>query len=360
LNPGERWFLVSAQKQGLGCQGAEKLVSVMRFSTEAFAATDRLEAFSEDFASQVANLNVRRLDEPGWAPFCSISAAADLGGVKMTDCAGSPIEFSRGKKQLADGDDHFTFVVNSKGSMRVLQKDAVISSREPCLMVIDHTLQAQVQCAYDQLLPANDHLNHRAFAFVVPRETLRYAVPNLEAYVGVPFQQKPVILEHLLQYSDGLIRTCERSNDAALSRAMGDHVFDLLVMLLGPTKDAAHLASHRGLKSARLHAILAFIERHLDAPGLNSQMIASHYGISRRYVFQLMEENGETLSRHVLRRRLEKAAAMSSNPVTEHMRISDIAYACGFNDLSNFSREFKRQFGDSPRSFRTQKASFAV
>ncbi len=141
---------------------------------------------------------------------------------------------------------------------------------------------------------------------------------------------------------------------------MGDHVFDLIALLLGPTKDAAHIASRRGLRAARLTGILAFIERNLDTPGLNSQMIASHYGISRRYVFQLMEENGETLSRHILRRRLDVAVAMSSDPVMEHMRVSDIAYACGFNDLSNFSREFKRRFGDSPRSFRAQKAGCAA
>jgi AraC-like DNA-binding protein len=327
----------------------------MRFSTDGFPEAERLDAFAEMFANQVANLNVRRLDDPERTPIQSLSAAAELGDVMMTDCAGTPIEFARSKKQVADGDDHITFLLNPKGAMRVIQNDAATGGVDPCLMLIDHTMQAQVQCSYDPLLPTHDHQGHRGFAFVVPRRALGQAVPNLEAYVGVPFEQKPIILGHLLQYSDTLIKICELGDDPSLHRAMGDHVFDLIVMLLGPTKDATHMASGRGLKAARLKAVLAFIERNLDHPGLNAQMIAGHYGISRRYVFQLIEENGETLSRYLLRRRLEKAAALSTDPAMRHSRISDIAYACGFNDLSNFSREFKRQYGESPRTFRIQR-----
>jgi AraC-like DNA-binding protein len=34
------------------------------------------------------------------------------------------------------------------------------------------------------------------------------------------------------------------------------------------------------------------------------------------------------------------------------MRISDIAYACVFADLSYFNRTFKHRFGETPRFYR--------
>jgi AraC-like DNA-binding protein len=34
------------------------------------------------------------------------------------------------------------------------------------------------------------------------------------------------------------------------------------------------------------------------------------------------------------------------------MRVSDIAYACGFNEVSYFNRCFRRRFGASPTQMR--------
>jgi AraC-like DNA-binding protein len=44
---------------------------------------------------------------------------------------------------------------------------------------------------------------------------------------------------------------------------------------------------------------------------------------------------------------------MLRDPAARQMRISDIAEACGFSDLSYFNRTFKRQFGEAPRLCRT-------
>ncbi len=177
----------------------------MRFSTDAFPEAERLEAFREEFACQVTSLSVSRLDDPERAPFRSVAATAQLGKVMMMDCSGTPTEFSRGHRQLADGDDGFTFLLNPKGSMRVIQNHNAIARVEPGLLVIDHARPVQAQCSYDQLLPTNGSYSHRGFAFVVQRSALRLAVPDIDAYVGAPFEERPIILEHLLRYSEGVI-----------------------------------------------------------------------------------------------------------------------------------------------------------
>jgi AraC-like DNA-binding protein len=58
---------------------------------------------------------------------------------------------------------------------------------------------------------------------------------------------------------------------------------------------------------------------------------------------------GVTPHQYALRTRLRAAAlrlATSNAPVT------DITYACGFADLSNFNRTFRAEFGVSPRAYR--------
>jgi AraC-like DNA-binding protein len=47
-------------------------------------------------------------------------------------------------------------------------------------------------------------------------------------------------------------------------------------------------------------------------------------------------------------RRLRKAAELAR----DERRISDIAFECGFNDLSYFNRCFRRRFGLTPTAAR--------
>ncbi|MCG8330093.1 MAG: AraC family transcriptional regulator [Chitinophagales bacterium] len=60
---------------------------------------------------------------------------------------------------------------------------------------------------------------------------------------------------------------------------------------------------------------------------------------------------GETIGRHIKRKRIEKAAeylCYSDNTV------SDISYELGFNDIATFSKAFKNKYGDSPTDFRSK------
>jgi len=59
-----------------------------------------------------------------------------------------------------------------------------------------------------------------------------------------------------------------------------------------------------------------------------------------------------TLSERVLELRLQKARAMLSDARNDRMKVSDIALACGFNEVSYFNRRFRARFGCSPTQYR--------
>jgi AraC family transcriptional regulator len=58
---------------------------------------------------------------------------------------------------------------------------------------------------------------------------------------------------------------------------------------------------------------------------------------------------GVTPHQYILRMRLRRAAALLSQKAT---KIVDIALECGFGDISNFNRNFRAEFGVSPRAYR--------
>jgi AraC-like DNA-binding protein len=58
---------------------------------------------------------------------------------------------------------------------------------------------------------------------------------------------------------------------------------------------------------------------------------------------------GVTPHQYLLRARLRQAAVRLA---VEGTSILDIAFDCGFGDVSNFNHAFRGEFGESPRSFR--------
>ncbi len=83
---------------------------------------------------------------------------------------------------------------------------------------------------------------------------------------------------------------------------------------------------------------------------LSLEQVAGHLGLSPFYFLRLFRgELGVTPHQYLIRARLSRAAALlldGTSPVTE------IAYAVGFLDLSNFVRTFHREVGCSPAAFR--------
>jgi AraC family transcriptional regulator, positive regulator of tynA and feaB len=89
-----------------------------------------------------------------------------------------------------------------------------------------------------------------------------------------------------------------------------------------------------------------------------SSAIAEALGVSPRYLQMVFAEVGTTPSRFLVARRLEAAAARLRH-LERPLRVTDIALECGFNDLSYFSRAFRRRFGTSARAYRLRFAANA-
>jgi AraC family transcriptional regulator len=100
---------------------------------------------------------------------------------------------------------------------------------------------------------------------------------------------------------------------------------------------------------ARVTQTIRAIERHMDA-SLTLEGLARRAGLSPYHFLRTFERvTGSTPHQYVLRARLREAARRLAS---DHEKVVDIAFDCGFGDISNFNRAFRAEFGESPRIFR--------
>jgi AraC-like DNA-binding protein len=141
-----------------------------------------------------------------------------------------------------------------------------------------------------------------------------------------------------------------------LLHAVVTHIHDLIAVGLGDSGDGAAKAKSSGVKE-RLEAIKADILENLSSPELTGTAVALRQRVTSRYIRMLFQKKGTTFSKFVLNARLMRAHGMLSDPVFASMKISDIALAVGFNDLSYFDRTFRRQFHASPSELRATRVT---
>lgn len=95
-----------------------------------------------------------------------------------------------------------------------------------------------------------------------------------------------------------------------------------------------------------------YLEQHYFEP-LNISQLADHLEYSRGHLQQLYHQQaGRTIGQALLAFRLQKFTerlCSSAEPITR------LCYQCGFRDLANFYRTFRKLTGQTPRQYRSAK-----
>jgi AraC-like DNA-binding protein/ligand-binding sensor protein len=93
----------------------------------------------------------------------------------------------------------------------------------------------------------------------------------------------------------------------------------------------------------------AYIAEHYAEP-LKLGQVARAVNLSAYYFCKVFKQStGLTLTDYLARQRVEIVKQALLNP---HVRISEAAYAAGFQSLSQFNRMFRRITGEAPRTYR--------
>ncbi len=188
---------------------------------------------------------------------------------------------------------------------------------------------------YEILTP---HLSERS-AVLISGPLLR------EAVLSSGLQQTPVIplaspemLEHLLERMPGMLRESYRSS---VRRKISGLCFELIQYLSAPDTAPSH--------PENLNSVLEKIGREYEKP-LDVESLALYAGISASSLTRLFKRYlNETPHQYLTGVRMRQAARM----LEQHtLSIKEIAERVGYENPLNFSTEFKKRFGESPKRFR--------
>ena len=100
----------------------------------------------------------------------------------------------------------------------------------------------------------------------------------------------------------------------------------------------------------RINKVLDYIDKNLEKP-FSLEDLSTVASFSKYHFHRIFSAIiGESIFQYILRIRLEKSASLML--VQPQEKLANIAYRCGFSDLSIFSRNFKKHFKIAPSTYR--------
>jgi AraC-like DNA-binding protein len=310
---------------------------LLRISTEMLLERDRFSAFREEFARRVLAMDV--IDHSDGRPRIDLTLTA-FGPTAVGALIATPMEFIRHKYHLKDSSDDFRFSMIDIGPIQYAQAGQ------------DRAYDVGSACFIDQGRPMRGFGAGQGSIrnIVVRAAALKSLVTHPEDLAGRPVHPGPAL--RLLDDYLRSLTSLQESPSSELALIIGDHLLDLVAAALGPTAEATEIIAQRGVKAARLRAILAEIARRFRDPDFDLDNVARALDLSRRYVQRLLEETGKSFTEHLVERRLERSFAMLTDRRYLHLAIIDVALVAGFGDVSHFNRVFRRRFGETPSGVR--------
>ncbi|MEQ9695011.1 GlxA family transcriptional regulator [Shimia sp. SDUM112013] len=103
-----------------------------------------------------------------------------------------------------------------------------------------------------------------------------------------------------------------------------------------------------GIRNKKLLQIITIFDEEIEQQ-VELDEVADRVGVSRRQMERLFSHHiGRTPKRYLMDLRLQRARALMAET---DLPVSEVAFACGFESTSHFSKRFRERFGVSPYSF---------
>jgi len=267
----------------------------------------------------------------------------DLPAIPVFTIAGRALAMERTKALIAaDGKVGFALSIVRHGAAQIVQQGRTVEIGSGAATLTTGAEPVSLNFAADV----------DALTIMPSRAPLAALVPDLDDRVARSIPADGDALRLLAGYADMVHR--HPPGTPALQQMVAAHLFDLTALAIGASGDAAVLAQGRGARAARLAALKRDIGEMLTEPGLSIGALAARHRISPRYVAALFADEHTSFSDFVRGQRLERAYRLLVNPLHARRSISELAYACGFNDLSYFNRCFRARYGTPPGALRRE------
>lgn len=305
----------------------------IRASTDHIPSADRFSYWADVVAQTFVPLEC---DAPARRSFSGSIRHRRMARVGITEVSASAQRVKRTRAKIAQSpSDDLIVVVNISGQCHVGQRTAtaLLLAGEGAMVSARETYFFEFPDAFRQLV------------LKVPRALL-YVRPSYDTAFRLATGPANLLRHLALAILDGPEQTAI-GEEVAVERAM-------LELLRSAAAPASTGELHANVAAARYAEACGYIVRNLSDPALSPAVVAAHVGVSARSLSRLFAINGQTIERCIWSRRLVAAREQLADPQLRHMSITEVAFACGFNDAAHFSRSFLNAYGMTPRQFRAK------
>lgn len=310
------------------------------FETAHLPERDQFPFWREVLCEQIAQMTAER---SGRGAFRGRMQARRFGAAALGRIDAQGHTVIRGRSQIArSGDDSFVLRLQVAGSTAFVHDDREMTMAPGDLVMwtLSAPFTAHQLGAYETL------------AIKIPWRMLAPLLASGDPMSPTRIDPRSTVGSLISAYVPAIARAADEF-DPEPQHAMLASLCGLLSIAVGPAADA-RLVGAAGVAAARRHAIARHIEDNFNDPGLKPPSVAHHFGISERYLNRLLERTGRSFSATVLRCRLEASRTMLADARHNKRAVAEIAFQCGFSDLSYFNRRFRAAYGMTPRDTRHQ------
>ncbi|WP_326758992.1 helix-turn-helix domain-containing protein [Streptomyces phaeochromogenes] len=194
-------------------------------------------------------------------------------------------------------------------------------------------------------------LPYRMLVLMFPRALLRLTEQDLARVNATAIHCREGLGPVVQPFLRGLARQVLELERLGSPR-LADSAIDLVGALLAQHGAASVVPEDDGREVLR-QRILTYMEQRLGDPELGPDQIAAAHHISRRYLYNLLAEQGHTVSGWIRERRLARCRRDLADPVLAQLPVGAVGSRWGFPDPAHFSHVFKAAYGVSPREARS-------
>lgn len=267
------------------------------------------------------------------------AGSLDVIGLSLFESAACRVERTQ-RCLRQDADDDLIVCIQTAGRKTVHQdgRDAVLAVNDMALVDPRRPFSLSMETG------------HGALVVKVPRRELQARVGDLTCMTA-----RTISCGHpAVALCSGFLTMLPEHIDALDGHAaakIAQQAVDLLALSFAAYAGVGHVTLSSRREVARLR-LKATIEGAICDPTLRPVDGAAAAGISVRYANALLAEEGTSLERLIVSRRLQHCHKALVDSAQARRKVSDIAYEYGFSDLSHFTRRFKAEFGYLPSECR--------
>jgi len=255
-----------------------------------------------------------------------------------------PAELHRGSRDIArDNKASYAFYLPTRGYQEIRQFNriqrcpadslVVVSTSEPFLQLKPG--DNDTTC----LLIGSDFVDRRALHF---EDLCAQVIP---ASTGLPrlFHDSLIALER---------ESCKMTAEHFLSAIRA--ISELAILAVASQTDLPCDSS--SVRACNLANAKRVIRRRLTELTLTLLDVATECNLSLRYLHKLFHEDGRSMNEYLMSERLKYARNLLQQASAD-TTVTDVCFASGFSNASQFSTAFRRAFGVTPRDVLRRRVS---